>query len=544
MAVLTGARLFQNGFPFFHNGTALIGWDCEPYFTEPDGLLALADKVPADAVVLVEEADLHEATRQTAETGHDMVIAAALSRLAEKRCFLILTTVHGKERDISAVLVDNASVHMTPFMSMDTDGRSLAVVERTGRYLIPNPAMALYDDKDVLEATAMADSFRSTRNEHTEENDDRRIPNQIFPVWQSTIDDMKKPEHPAYPVYYRYRIVRRVSDRVTHRLTKDPILNFPWLESVNEHPHETIVLETLAAIAPQWGFEYEPIDIPQDDTFPDGRAIIDGAATNLEIISVQPYYPSNVNLHRLVAITQPNSISRVPNPPPSPTLVCRTCKINRSLPVSTLENLPTHDDDHIWVLLVPGTLYAPDFPDSITVTPMLSIEQDHFTEAIQAAVADKSKKIAEQGASANNWIIILAQGFPVIPEWYDALPDEWPANVDGIVVIATEEYMGAYHNWEAQHNPTVILLKCPGTHVMTKCYHPSYIRHLEMIDPDLLPLLEDRYTPEQLSRMTLPWEPAPIRKTLAIKDSNGNILASFVSEAPHHDGEPGNAAPA
>lgn len=348
---------------------------------------------------------------------------------------------------------------------------------------------------------------------------------------------MKKPEHPAYPVYYRYRIVNKIGTHVIHRITKDPMLNFQWLESVNEHPHETIALETLAAIAPQWGFKYEPIDTPQDDEFPDGRAIIDGTATNLEIISAQPHYPSGANLHRLVAITQPNSVSRIPNPAPSPILVCRTCRINKPLPESSFEDLPEHDDEHIWVLLIPGASYAPDFPDSITVTPMLTIEREHFTEAIQAAVEAKSKKITEQGSGANNWIIVIAQGFPVIPEWYDALPNEWPANVDGIVIVATEEYMGAYYNWEAQHNPTVILVKCPGTHVMTKCYHPSYIRHLEMINPDLLPLLEDGYTPEQLAQMTLPWEPAPMRKTLTIKDESGNVLGSFVSAALHHDDE-------
>lgn len=60
LAVLTGARLFQNGFPLFHNGTALIGWDCESYFTETDGLLTLADKIPADAVILYEsDGDTH-----------------------------------------------------------------------------------------------------------------------------------------------------------------------------------------------------------------------------------------------------------------------------------------------------------------------------------------------------------------------------------------------------------------------------------------------------------------------------------------------------
>ena len=536
MAILIGLRFFASGCPFYHDGTAGVGWRYhETHLTTANGLLTLADDVPYNTVILIEEADLHEATRQTSDTVHDDAIKAALTKLAKKGCALLLTTVQGEERNIARELVDNTSVHMTPFM--DFDQWSLAAIERTGRFLIPNPEISLYDAEEVKMATALANTLKATRHDNHEGNDDRHIANQIFPVRQKTIDDMKKPEHPAYPVYYRYRVVNKIGAHIIHRLTKDPMLNFQWLESVNEHPHETIVLETLAAIAPQWGFKYEPIDTPQDDRFPDGRAIIDGKITNVEIISTQPRYPSGVNLHRLVAMTRPTDVNHIPNPPSGPILVCRTCKTYKTMPESTFEDLPEHEDDHIWILLIPGAVYAPDFPDSIAVTPMLSIEQYHFTEAIQAAVQDKSKKIAEQGTGANNWVIIIAQGFPVIPEWYDALPDEWPENVDGIVVVATEEYMGAYHNWEAQHNPAVILLKCPRTHATAKCYHPSYIRHLEMIDPDLLPLIEDGYTPEQLAQMTLPWEPAPIRKTLTIKDESGNVLGSLFSEAPHCNDE-------
>ena len=535
LAVLTGARLFQNGSPLFHNGTALIGWDCESYFTETDGLLTLADKIPADAVILVEEADLHEATRQTAETGHDMVIAAALSRLAEKRCLLILTTVQGKERDISAILVNNASVHMTPFMSMDADICPLAAIERTSRYLIPNPTMALYDGKDVLEAMAVANSFKKTRNHQTEGSDDRHIANQIFPVWQSTIDDMKKPEHPAFPLYYRYRIIQNLNDSLIHNLTKDDMLNFQWLESVNEHPHETVALELLSEIAPVWGFHYTPIEIPQDDKFPDGQAVVDGQMTNLEVISAQPRYPSGANLHRLAALTQPDQVRRIGSKLTEPVLICRTCRDNKPLPNASFDNLPVHDDSHVWMAIMPGSSYSADFPYNIAVTPMLTVTQEDFTEAIVGAVNAKSKIIADnETLGERNWVIVLTQGFPIIPAWYDGLPEEWPSNVDGIVVLATEQYLGGYHNWEAQHHPTVILLKCPATHGAAKCYHPSYIRHLETIDPNLLPLLEEGYKPEQLAQMTLPWDHAPIKKTLTMRDVSGNVLGEFIGASLTH----------
>lgn len=112
-----------------------------------NGLLTLADEVPHNTVILIEEADLHEATRQTSDTVHEDIIMAALTKLAEKDCALLLTTVQGKERDIARGLVDNASVHMTPFM--DFAQWSLVAIERTGRLLIPNAEISPYDAEEI-----------------------------------------------------------------------------------------------------------------------------------------------------------------------------------------------------------------------------------------------------------------------------------------------------------------------------------------------------------------------------------------------------------
>ena len=113
-AVLLGRNLFVQGLPFYHNGTALIGWFWEDYLNDPDGLLTLARNIPAAAPILIEEADIHAATWRSDDPAHDATIASALEELAAKSCFLILTTVQGNERRIANSLVENAYVHVTP----------------------------------------------------------------------------------------------------------------------------------------------------------------------------------------------------------------------------------------------------------------------------------------------------------------------------------------------------------------------------------------------------------------------------------------------
>ena len=92
-AVLICADRFKRGVPCFHNSTALIGWDIEEYADSNDGLLTLAERIPEQATVLIEEADAKIATRRTGDPSHEATVNSALVLLAEKSCYLILTTV-------------------------------------------------------------------------------------------------------------------------------------------------------------------------------------------------------------------------------------------------------------------------------------------------------------------------------------------------------------------------------------------------------------------------------------------------------------------
>ena len=522
-AVLLGRNLFSQGLPFYHNGTALFGWLWDDYLNDPDGLLTLARNIPATAPILIEEADIHAATCRSDESAHDATIASALEELAAKSCFLILTTVQGNERRIANSLVENAYVHVTPYMNTESkDIFSLATIHRISNRLIPVSTM-LHDPKLVRTAMALADTFKETRTGAPGVNNVQFTEDHLFNVPQCSIDQMEYPRHPQNPVHYRYRIIRHLGDRMVHRLTQDSLLDFTWLESVNEHPHETVALEVIGRTIPQWGFEYEPIATPQDDRFPDGKALINGEQTNLEVVSIQPRFPGGHSLHDLVAISQ---VDRAPRPQHEAILHCLNCKEKKSVPGATLENLPNHNERHRWVLYLSASVVAPDFFSDLTVTPPLTINQEGFAAELEKRVWEKSLKIAEQGAGHKNWVIVLSQGFPVEPQWYSGLSAQWPTNIDGIVVVATDMYLGAFHDRLPYHDLTVIQLKCPMNDKGHNCYHPSYLYRVSHLNQDLESISPDTQTPEELSYAAFshPWPPNPIKRTLVARDENENEL--------------------
>ena len=110
----------------------------------------------------------------------------------------------------------------------------------------------------VLNAMMLANTFREMRKGALEGKDVEYTEDRLFEVPQTSIDQMKHPQHPEYPVYYRHRILRPLPNGSVHRLTQDSILHFTWLESVNEHPNETVALEILERTMPQWGFDFQP----------------------------------------------------------------------------------------------------------------------------------------------------------------------------------------------------------------------------------------------------------------------------------------------
>ena len=379
-AALICADFYRQGSVCFHNGTLLFSQKVEEYADTPDGLLKLAESIPGSSVILVEEADAQESTRQTDEPSHEAAINVALRTLAQKSCHLILTTVHGNERLIAKPLLKNASEHVTPFMEVESlENMGLVTMHRVGRYMVPIGPV-YHDRESVLSAMALADTFRETRSGALEGREVNYARPRFFEVLQTSIDRMDFPKHPEYPVYYRHRIVRPLPNGNVHRLTQDAILNFTWLESVNEHPNETIILDLLERIMPQWGFEYQPEPTAQDTNFPDGRAYINGELVNLEIVSIQPRYPGGHNLHHLVALTQ---AGRAERPVDTVILKCQTCRTTERIDDVTLKNLPDHDERHLWLMYIPGSLYAPDFPFDLAATPLLTINRESFTNDLE-----------------------------------------------------------------------------------------------------------------------------------------------------------------
>ncbi len=391
-AVLVCGEFFKQGIPCFHNSTALFGWNIEEYLNAYDGLLTLAERIPEPSTILIEEADTKKATCRTGVPSHEDAIDSALAVLAEKSCYLILTTVQGNESLISETLLGHVFEHITTFMearSMETV--ALGTLHRFGRYMVP-VGNVTHQRELVLNAMMLANPFKEMRKGAPEGKDVKYTEDHLFEVKQTSVDQMKHPRYPEYPVYYRHRILRPLLNGSVHRLTQDSILHFTWLESVNEHPNETIALEMLDRTMPQWGFDYQARLTVQDTHFPDGQAFINGELANLEVVSIQPRYPGGHSLHDLVALTQ---TGRAEKPGEAAILKCQTCRTTELLEDVAWDNLPNHEESHRWVMYLPGSLYAPDFPFDLAATPLLSINQEDFTNELKKAVQTKSEIIAK-----------------------------------------------------------------------------------------------------------------------------------------------------
>ena len=518
--------MYTQGIPFYHNGTALFGWRWADYLNDPNGLLTLADRIPPNLPILIEEADIHPATRQTDDPTHDETIAMALQALAEKSCYLMLTTVQGNESLISKALLENVYEHVTPRMNVETaEELALETVHRYGNRLIPTHTIQ-HDREFVYKAMALADTFKPTRSRATDGSPVRYTEDRLIPVVQRSIDEMKYPLHPENPVHYRYRVIQNIGGRIVHQLTKESLLFFTWLESVNEHLHETVVLELLERAMPQWGFEYEVVPVPQNDRFPDGKALIDGKATNLEVVSIQPRFPGRHSLHDLVALSQ---AGRAIHPESGPILDCRTCRRTALLPEATLEDIPYHDESHLWVIYLPMSEPETGIDYDLTITPPITITQGDFIDELKKSIQVKSRKIAIQGVGQDSWVIVLAQGFPVDPQWYHVLPVEWPANVDGIVIVATETYLGAHHDFLPYNDLTLVLLKCSAGDKEHRCYHPSYGYRIARLDQNLNPISRNTHSVEELAYPTFNhlWPPSTIKRTLVLRNESEQELGHY-----------------
>ena len=525
-AVLICSEFFQMGIPCFHNSTALFGWDIKEHADTHDGLLTLADEIPERSTILIEEADAKKATRQTGDPDHEAAINAALAILAEKSCYLILTTVQGNECLIAKALLQYTYEHVTPFMEAGRkDSVALATLHRFGQYLVP-AGLNSHDPETVVNAMMLADTFKEMRLGARDGKNVEYTKDRLFEVPQISIDEMNHPKHPEYPVYYRHRILRPMPNGGIHRLTQDSILHFTWLESVNEHPNETVALEMLTRTMPQWGFEYDPVPTAQDTNFPDGRAFINGELTNLEVVSIQPQYPGGHNLHHLVALTQ---AGRAEKPGDTALLRCHTCHTTELLQDATWETLPEHDPSHRWVIYLPGSFFAPNCPSDFAATPVLDIQAGDFIRQLESAVANKSRIIAEKGKGQRNWVIVLSQGFPVDPVWVNQLPRQWPENIDGICVVATEDYVGAFKNLVPFKDFTGVLLKCPPDFEDHNCFHPGYTFRVSGMDTDFQPLSKDRHTIEEVSAAAwnYPLPSTPVKKILVVRDQQERELQTF-----------------
>ena len=525
-AVLVCAEFFEQGVPCFHNSTALFGRNIEEYADAYDGLLTLAESIPELSTILIEEADAKKATRQMGEPSHEATIKSALAILAEKSCYLILTAVQGNERLIARPLVKHAFEHVTPFMEpVSQETVALGTLHRFGRYMVPVGNTA-HHPESVLRAMMLANTFKEMRQGAPEGKDVEYTEDRLFEVPQTSIYEMKYPRYPECPVYYRHRIVRPLPNGSIHRLTQDSILHFTWLESVNEHPNETVALEMLERTMPQWGFKYRPLPIVQDTNFPDGQALINGELANLEVVSIQPRYPGGHSLHDLVALTQAD---RAEKPGDTAVLKCQTCRTAEPLEDVTCRNLPDHDESHRWVMYIPGSLFAPDFPSDLAATPLLTIKQEDFTIELEKVIRRKSEIIAAQGKGLRNWVVVLAQGFPIDAFWYNEILGGWPENVDGICVVATEGYVGAYSHLVPFKDFTAVLLKCPPDFQDHNCYHPGYSYRVSGLDMDFQPLSRDSHTIEEVSAAAwnYPLPASPVKKTLIVRDQDEKEIQAF-----------------
>ncbi len=470
----------QDGRQIFHNGCSREGWrisleslSSSDKFSE----LLSHEAVKDGSLFVLADADCISALKATESKDPPQWLKMARNKGLD----IILTTVRGREYMLRDVLRLEETVHV--LIEYRSQGDGVIGTHYHGKMDERVPiGRTFLSVRDLTNFAELLDG----RYERPERDESELIINpHLSPVTAADYEEAvrstetSKPKHHAYNFLLTRVLVMYPGVQV--RVTEMVFL--PWIESVDKYNIEKAALNWLDYACGQWGIALSEVEpSPAKDEYPDGLGKGLSGQVNIEVTKVQPVWPSEATFSRLASSAL---VGKEARPKDKPVVQCKQCGASEADGIYNVHSLPAHDESHDWVCTYPKSLIGSDWDNHIVALPELKLTQESFEERIDSAAQRKSNRVERYGGSNQNWLVLIVEGFPVEPDWYKNISSLCWERFDGVFMISTEEFFGAFHGMSADVAQNVIVVKCPESRLHV-CYHPGVVLSLKRGSASLL----------------------------------------------------------
>ena len=501
-----------DGRHIFHNGCSREGWRISPdtlSSSDKFSRFLSHDAVMDGSLFVLADADCISAVKatETKETSQ------WLRTVRRKGLDIVLTTIRGMEHTLQNVLRLEETVHV--LIELRSQGDGVIGTQYYGKMSERIPV-----DRTLLGVDDLTNYARllDGRYERPERDENELIANPPISIVTSAdyeeavrSTETSKPKHHAYN--FLLTRVFEIYPNVQVRATEMAYL--PWIESVDKYNIEKAALNWLNYACTQWGITLSEVGSnPAKDEYPDGLGKGLFGQVNIEITKVQPVWPSGATFSALAS----NALAgKETQPKDKPMLQCKQCGEYEMEGIYDVHTLPAHDESHYWVCTYPKSMIGPDWDNHIVALPELKLTRESFEERIKSAAQRKNSRVERYDGANQNWLVLIVEGFPVEPDWYENISELGWDRFDGVFAISTDEFAGAFQGMSAEVAQNVIVVKCPESRFHI-CYHPGVVMSLERGSASLLPELQGL---EKIQG-----------RTIEITDADGTILAECERELP------------
>lgn len=498
------AMAIRDGRPIFHNGCYREGWVISPEVLTSSGRfseLLSQDVVMVGSLFVLADADCIVALTETDGQNTPQWLRV----IRHKGLDIVLTTVRGMEYKLRDVLRLEETIHVLIQHRSQRDG----VIET---HYYGKMGERVPQDRTLLSVDDLANYAKllDGRYERPERDENELIVNpDLSLVTAGDYEDAvrstetSKPKHHAY----NFLLTRVIPLYPNIQIRATEIVYTLWIESVDKYNSEKSALNALAFSCAQWGITLSEVEPnPDENKYPDGLGKGLSGQVNIEITKVQPEWPSGATFSRLASNAL---VGKEAHPKEKPVLQCKKCGESEVDGIHDVHTLPAHDERHDWICTYPKSMIGPDWDNHIVALPQLKVTQKSLEERIKKAAQEKNSRVERYGGTKQNWLVLMIEGFPVKPDWYENISELGWDRFDGVFAISTDEFAAASRGTGPDVPQNIIVVKCPESrsHV---CYHPGVVL--------LVPGSASRLSQSQ-------WSEKLQGQTIELTNADGVILA-------------------
>ena len=512
VAMANVGMAMQDGRHIFHNGCSREGWFISPETLSTNDKfseLLSHEAVKDGSLFVLADADCIPALTETGNHGTSQL----LKMVRHKGLDIVLTTVRGMEYRLRDVLRLEETIHVLIEYRPQRDG-----VIGTHYYGKMHERIPI--DRTLLNVEYLENCARllDGRYERPERDLNELIVNpNMSPVSAADYEEAVRSTETSRPKHHAYNflLTRVIGIRPNVQVRTTEMVYLPWIEPVDKYNIERAALNWLDYACAQWGIALSEVESnPAKNEYPDGLGVGPSGQVNIEVTKVQPVWSSGATFSALAS----NALAgKEAKPKDKPVLQCKQCGEHEVDGIYDVHTLPAHDESHDWVCTYPKSMIGPKWDNHMVALPELKLSKESFEERIKSAAQRKNSRVERYGGANQNWLVLIVEGFPVEPDWYENISELGWGKFDGVFAISTDEFAGAFHGTSAEVPQDVIVVKCPESSLHI-CYHPGVVLSLRRGGASLLAEFRE------LEKMQ--------GRTIEITDADGTILARCEREFP------------